>query len=39
MPALLAAHENAFAHFGGRCETLRYGRMRTVSFLETEMSL
>ncbi len=22
MPNLLAAHENAFAHFGGRCENL-----------------
>jgi transposase len=30
MPDLLAAHENAFAHFGGRCETLLYDRMRTV---------
>jgi transposase len=30
MPNLLAAHENAFAHFGGRCETLLYDRMRTV---------
>jgi hypothetical protein len=27
---VLAAHENAFAHFGGRCETLLYDRMRTV---------
>lgn len=27
---LLAAHENAFAHFGGRCDTLLYDRMRTV---------
>jgi len=30
MPSLLAAHENAFAHFGGRCESLLYDRMRTV---------
>jgi transposase len=30
MPNLLAAHENAFAHFGGRCEMLLYDRMRTV---------
>ena len=30
MPDLLAPHENAFAHFGGRCETLLYDRMRTV---------
>jgi len=30
MPNLLAAHENAFAHFGGRCENLLYDRMRTV---------
>ncbi len=30
MPDLLAAHENAFAHFGGRCECLLYDRMRTV---------
>lgn len=27
---LLAAHERAFAHFGGRCEFLLYDRMRTV---------
>lgn len=27
---LLSAHENAFAHFGGRCEQLLYDRMRTV---------
>ncbi|WP_407279186.1 IS21 family transposase [Aromatoleum evansii] len=27
---LLAAHEHAFAHFGGRCECLLYDRMRTV---------
>lgn len=30
MPELLAAHERAFAHFGGRCEFLLYDRMRTV---------
>ncbi len=30
MPDLLAAHEAAFAHFGGRCEHLLYDRMRTV---------
>jgi transposase len=27
---LLAAHEHAFAHFGGRCQELLYDRMRTV---------
>jgi transposase len=30
MADLLAAHEAAFAHFGGRCEELLYDRMRTV---------
>jgi transposase len=30
MADLLAAHEAAFAHFGGRCEQLLYDRMRTV---------
>lgn len=30
LASLLAAHEHAFAHFGGRCETLLYDRMRTV---------
>jgi transposase len=30
MPDLLGAHEAAFEHFGGRCETLLYDRMRTV---------
>ncbi|NMG30374.1 IS21 family transposase [Aromatoleum evansii] len=30
MGDLLAAHEHAFAHFGGRCECLLYDRMRTV---------
>lgn len=28
--SLLAAHERAFAHFGGRCAELLYDRMRTV---------
>jgi transposase len=30
LPNLLSAHENAFAHFGGRCEFILYDRMRTV---------
>jgi transposase len=30
MDSLLAAHERAFAHFGGSCEFLLYDRMRTV---------
>ncbi len=30
MPNLLAAHERAFAHFGGHCEFWLYDRMRTV---------
>ena len=30
LPDLMAAHEAAFAHFGGRCEHLLYDRMRTV---------
>lgn len=30
LPSLLAAHEHAFAHFGGRCSELLYDRMRTV---------
>ena len=30
MGSVLAAHEHAFAHFGGRCETILYDRMRTV---------
>lgn len=30
IPSLLAAHENAFAYFGGCCQTLLYDRMRTV---------
>jgi transposase len=36
MPDLLAAHEAAFAHFGGRCEQLLYDRMRTVVLGATE---
>jgi transposase len=36
MPNLLAAHENAFAYFGGHCETLLYDRMRTVVLGTTE---
>lgn len=35
MPNLLQAHENGFAHFGGRCENLLYDRMRTVLVGET----
>ena len=31
LPALLAAHEHAFAHFGGRPSELLYDRMRTVT--------
>ena len=31
MGSLLAAHERAFAHFGGVCQTLLYDRMRTVA--------
>jgi transposase len=34
MASLLAAHERAFAHFGGCCETLLYDRMRTVAIGE-----
>lgn len=30
LSSLLAAHERAFAHFGGRCAELLYDRMRTV---------
>lgn len=30
LPNLMAAHEQAFAHFAGCCETLLYDRMRTV---------
>lgn len=33
---LLAAHEHAFAHFGGRCAELLYDRMRTVVLGTTE---
>ena len=36
MPDLLAAHEAAFAYFGGRCEHLLYDRMRTVVLGERE---
>lgn len=31
MASLLTAHENAFFHFGGYCQTLLYDRMRTVT--------
>ena len=31
MESLLSAHERAFAHFGGVCQTLLYDRMRTVT--------
>jgi transposase len=31
LPNLLAAHEHAFAHFGGCCRSLLYDRMRTVA--------
>jgi len=30
MASLLSAHERAFEHFGGACQTLLYDRMRTV---------
>lgn len=30
MASLLSAHERAFLHFGGSCQTLLYDRMRTV---------
>jgi len=30
MASLLSAHEHAFEHFGGACQTLLYDRMRTV---------
>lgn len=36
MPALLAAHEHAFAHFGGRPAELLYDRMRTVTTAPSE---
>jgi len=35
---LLAAHEHAFAHFGGRCENLLFDRMRTVVHRDREGS-
>lgn len=38
MGNLLAAHEHAFAHFGGCCETLLYDRMRTVVHHERDRS-
>ena len=31
LPDLLAAHERAFAHFGGCCDTLLYDRPRTIA--------
>ena len=31
MESLLSAHEHAFAHFGGVCQSLLYDRMRTVT--------
>lgn len=31
MANVLGGHESAFAHFGGRCETILYDRMRTVA--------
>jgi transposase len=36
LPALLAAHEHAFAHFGGRPAELLYDRMRTVTTAPSE---
>lgn len=36
MSHVLAGHEHAFAHFGGRCETLLYDNMRTVIHREGE---
>ena len=36
--SLFAAHEHAFAHFGGHCATLLYDRMRTVLDDTTEGS-
>jgi transposase len=35
LSALLAAHEHAFAHFGGRTAELLYDRMRTVTMAPT----
>jgi hypothetical protein len=36
MESLLSAHEHAFAHFGGVCQSLLYDRMRTVTAGTTE---
>lgn len=36
MENLLSAHERAFAHFGGVCQSLLYDRMRTVTIGTTE---
>lgn len=36
MSSLLAAHEHAFTHFGGRPEELLYDRMRTVTMKPAE---
>ena len=36
MDSLLSAHERAFEHFGGVCQTLLYDRMRTVTIGTTE---
>ncbi|WP_235578399.1 DDE-type integrase/transposase/recombinase [Pseudorhodoferax sp. Leaf267] len=36
MDSLLSAHERAFAHFGGVCQTLLYDRMRTVTIGTSE---
>ena len=36
MENLLLAHERAFAHFGGVCQSLLYDRMRTVTLGTTE---
>lgn len=36
MESLLSAHERAFAHFGGVCQSLLYDRMRTVTIGTTQ---
>lgn len=36
MDSLLSAHERAFDHFGGVCQSLLYDRMRTVTIGTTE---
>ncbi len=36
MDSLLSAHERAFEHFGGVCQSLLYDRMRTVTIGTTE---